>query len=57
MAALQDTLGKSELKGTTDDLFAGGLPAPGQPGTGPAGPGGYDTQVVETGIYQGIKLN
>lgn len=53
VAALQDTLGKSELKGTTDDLFAGGLPAPGQPGTEPAGPGGYDTQVGETGIYQG----
>jgi len=47
VAALQDTASKSELKGTTDDLFARG-----QLASSPAGPGGYDTQVGEGG-YQG----
>lgn len=52
VVALQDTPSKSELKGTADDSFAGGFPAPGQLPTGPAGPGGYDTQDL-AGVYQG----
>jgi len=49
VAAPQDTASKSELKGTTDDLFAGGSSAPRRLASSPEE---YDTQ-VGVKIYQG----